>query len=855
MGINLYNHNQIAYDKVIEQFKSTNKTCIIHPTGTGKSFVSLQFLFDNKDKKCLFMCPTYTIKEQLIRHINNEGLSLDDFPNLEICLYASAKNIKDNKYDCIVFDEFHRIGAEEWGKNIKKLIDNNPESKILGLSATPIRYLDDNRDMSEEIFNKNIASEITLEEALLKKILPIPLYIGAIYSFDDEINQIQKQIDSLNDRIEAKKYQKQLNLAKNMLQNSEGLDQIFINNINNKNGKYLVFCKDYKHMKLMKSKSLDWFKNVNTNIEINEVYSKINKKINDTVINCFENNKNNSLKLLFSIDMLNEGLHVNDVDGIIMFRPTESPILYFQQLGRALSVNHEQPLIFDVVNNFSLLESIYNIKNKMQELINKIITDRNNNIEHADYPSNKELLLILNKFKIIEDKIDLVNLLKFIKKETANTWDKRCELATAFYKKYGHLIVPNNFKTNNGVDYDENGFNLSAWIQNNRQNYKNGKLNEEQIIKLNNIGMLWNIFDIWLKKYELATTFYKKYGNLDIPSGFKTKNGTDYDENGLDLYNWILRQKDLFINEKLSKKQIRLLNKIGMNFDKYTPEKRWFENYHILENYYSHYKTIKIKRGFKTKNGIDYDEYGLDLNNWVYKQKSAYINNKLNENQIKLLINIGINLEKFDKMKLWLEHYSLAKIYFEHNGNLNIKQRFRTSNGYEFDPKGFYLGGWLDKQKNAFKNGELTKKQIKLLKKIGMNFNIKDVNQIWLEKYKIAKEFYEKFGHLNIPTRYITEDGIALGSWLKYQKQAYRGVARAKISDEQIRLLEEIGIDWFTIDSDLKLQSEIIDGNNYLQKKIEILSRFKSVLSEYPSDTFPTNKELNKTFIYKLDRK
>ena len=54
MAIELYKHNKKAYSNVLEHFETTNRTCVVHATGTGKSFISLKWLEDNKDKKCLF---------------------------------------------------------------------------------------------------------------------------------------------------------------------------------------------------------------------------------------------------------------------------------------------------------------------------------------------------------------------------------------------------------------------------------------------------------------------------------------------------------------------------------------------------------------------------------------------------------------------------------------------------------------------------------------------------------------------------------------------------------------------------------------------------------------------------------
>ena len=76
------------------------------------------------------------------------------------------------------------------------------------------------------------------------------------------------------------------------------------------------------------------------------------------------------LKLLFCIDMLNEGIHTPDVSGVILFRPTVSPTVYKQQIGRALSCGSAQtPLILDVVNNVENLYSIGTIQEEMQAAI------------------------------------------------------------------------------------------------------------------------------------------------------------------------------------------------------------------------------------------------------------------------------------------------------------------------------------------------------------------------------------------------------------------------------------------------------------------------------------------------------
>lgn len=256
MGVELYKHNKVAYEKVEKMFEKENRVAVVHPTGSGKSFISLKWLYDNRDKKCLFLAPTLAIRDQLIRHIKSSGLELSDFKNLEFAIYPNFASITDefleqHHYDCVVLDEFHRCGATEWSKGINKLLNHNPNIKVLGVSATPIRYLDDNRNMAEELFHGNIASEISLAEAMAKGILPVPTYIQGIYSFQEDLDKFQARIDRLTDEDAKSRFQDLLNQAKKRLENADGLEEIFKKHITDPSGKYIVFCKDTAHMRLM----------------------------------------------------------------------------------------------------------------------------------------------------------------------------------------------------------------------------------------------------------------------------------------------------------------------------------------------------------------------------------------------------------------------------------------------------------------------------------------------------------------------------------------------------------------------------------------------------------------------------
>ena len=455
-------------------------------------------------------------------------------------------------------------------------------------------------------------------------------------------------------------------------------------------------------------------------------------------------------------------------------------------------------------------------------------------------------------------------------------WNKKYELAKAYYEHYGNLEIPQSFKTKNGYEYDENGVALGKWINTQRQAFKGNsgyKISKEQIELLKEIGMRFETNykeEEWNKKYELAKAYYEHYGNLEIPQSFKTKNGYEYDENGVALGKWINTQRQAFKGNsgyKISKEQIELLKEIGMRFETNYKEEEWNKKYELAKAYFEHYGNLEIPANFKTKHGYEYDENGVALGNWINNQRQAFKGNsgyKISKEQIELLKEIGMRFETNYKEEEWNKKYELAKAYFEHYGNLEIPANFKTKHGYEYDENGVALGNWINNQRQAFKGNsgyKISKEQIELLKEIGMRFETNYKEEEWNKKYELAKAYYEHYGNLEIPQSFKTkngyeydENGVALGKWINTQRDAFKGNGRYKISKEQIKLLKEIGMKWFPDNIDIKLQKEEINEKNINKKKIEVYNRVIDYLSKYKSDEIPKKEEINSKFIEELDR-
>ena len=474
--------------------------------------------------------------------------------------------------------------------------------------------------------------------------------------------------------------------------------------------------------------------------------------------------------------------------------------------------------------------------------------------------------------KITEEQIELLRQIgmRFETKNKEEEWNKKYELVKVYFEHYRNLEMPQSFKTVNGYDYDESGIALGLWICTQRQAYKENKMSEERIKLLRQIGMRFetkNKEEEWNKKYELAKAYFEHYGNLEIPQRFKTVNGYDYDENGITLGIWICTQRKAYKEKsasKITEEQIELLKQIGMRFETRNIELVWNDKYKLAKSYYENYGNLEVSVNFKTVNGYDYDENGVALGMWVANQRQAYkcnVVNKISEWQIEQLKQIGMRFETKNREEEWNKKYELARLYYEHHGNLEIPQFFKTLNGYEYDENGFEIGNWLRNQRQAYKENRMSKKRIILFKKIGMRFETKNIEEEWNKKYKLAKAYYEHYGDLEIPIKFKTingyeydENGISLGMWISTQKQSFKGQTNNKLDEKQIKLLNQIGMKWFSDNIDVKFQKAEINEKNINRKKIELYNRFIGYLSKYKTNELPSKEEISSEFINELNR-
>lgn len=370
-------HNVETIKQILEFYKTLNKCCAIQATGTGKTFLILRLLeiYNDMDKSAVIFAPNREVINQTKKRMKKFGLNNATFYTYQKLARMTDEEIENINADLIVCDELHRTGAKTWGQKFEVLVETHSDSKVFGVTATPLRCAD-GRDMSEEYFDGNKACDISLAEALVRKIIPVmPVYVSALYTFEEEYKNMSDKIENGRNTDEEKsELMKELKAAKQQLEKSNGIPEIIKKYITNYNGKYIVFCKDKKHLYEMKDVVIQWFRDAGYNGKIFDYpYYSNNNEVKRNLTN-FENNEEDGLKLLFVIDKLNEGLHLDVIHGCILLRTTTSNIIYYQQIGRAIDAGCDQKrVILDLVSNFNSLKT-FNLK----EELNKKITERQN---------------------------------------------------------------------------------------------------------------------------------------------------------------------------------------------------------------------------------------------------------------------------------------------------------------------------------------------------------------------------------------------------------------------------------------------------------------------------------------------
>lgn len=383
--IELKEHNRKPYEELSRKLEDVSRVGFISATGTGKSYVGGKYVEENRlEGRTLILVPSDAIRE---------GWKIL-LPEATILTYQSLLNssIDSSSYSLIICDEVHHLGAGKWGAEFKKLTEGY-NGKILGMSATPVRFLDNSRDMVEEVLEGNRVVGVELPEAIDMGILPSFDYISALYTIPKINNGTSKAVkkgaangakeragggvkkESRNGLTE--KLYKKLDL----MENEYSFQAIMAKHMKPGTHKVAVFVPSIPEIE----KYMGIVRGIYPDALHLACHSKMTGGAIKAVVRRFE--EADQTAFIYTVDLLNEGVHIDGVDTIIMFRRTESPTVFLQQLGRALTTNQADGRItvFDFVANHMNLKSKHDGAGNVIDWVTEGIENPERQIIRADY--------------------------------------------------------------------------------------------------------------------------------------------------------------------------------------------------------------------------------------------------------------------------------------------------------------------------------------------------------------------------------------------------------------------------------------------------------------------------------------
>ena len=275
----------------------------------------------------------------------------------------------------------------------------------------------------------------------------------------------------------------------------------------------------------------------------------------------------------------------------------------------------------------------------------------------------------------------------------------------------------------------------------------------------------------WDFMYAEAKKYYEENGNLEIPKRYKT-------ESGYSPGSRLTTQRRVYSGAAsgvLTKERIEKLNKIGIVWES-ARDASWNRYYEAARGYSTEFGNLNVPALYVTNDGV---KLGLWINNMCAARKNENCGgNYLTDKRIRALDELGMNWEG-RKADAWNKGYSAAEEYYKSHGNLRVPTTYKA-------PDGYMLGRRIDRQR---RNEKLSADRREKLNRLGMVWKKEDS---WDVRYRLAAEYYEKNGNLDIKTNYVA-DGIWLGKWLAEQRKSYRDPTLPR---DCARRLGALGVTW-----------------------------------------------------------
>ena len=683
-------HNQEAFQEINKMIESgIKKIAAPRATGSGKTYLMSALAEQYNNDKKLVLEPTRPLLNSIEEKFDEFGIANTDFITYQKLIRMNDEDIAAMDYKLIFLDECHHGTAPIWGTKIDCLMKTHSDSIIFGTSATTVR--NDGVNVMETLFDNNAIGELPLSIAIARKVLPCPHYITAIYRLDDEFEKLKKRIENAtNSKSEKKEFYKKMKTMKLHFEKSYGVPLILNKYIKVKDGKYLVFCKDKKHLDAMRDVVINWFHTAGLkDVHSYAVYSDYPDKEKD--YKDFQEDNSDALKLLFSINMLNEGLHIKDISGVLMLRTTQSNLIYLQQLGRLVEAENldKYLVVFDFVNNFSSVNDGIGL---LKEIKDAIAREKESDPDFDDSGFED-----IDTYFVIDQVVEIQEMFREIEGRLEGNWDLYIKALKQYKEREGDCLVP----VGHAEIVDGENVSLGHWCNNIRSAMKmKGNcrylLTKERIKQLECIGLIEDTVKYkFEEKVKEIAKYYNEYKKFPLANSEDNK----IKSLGVFLANEKVKYKN---NEDYPKWKSQIIAK-------HLPEFSWRDLSEKSFNQFIYfaklYKKVNGHVNIKCNDVIEGYKIGIILNGL----KHRYKDNLFREERIKQLENLGICLDG-NFQRNFNEKMKLAKQAVMNGIYISNKNQFYNN---------INLYTWIKNTvKNKFIKGELSNEELEIIEKL-----------------------------------------------------------------------------------------------------------------------------------------
>ena len=339
-------------------------------------------------------------------------------------------------------------------------------------------------------------------------------------------------------------------------------------------------------------------------------------------------------------------------------------------------------------------------------------------------------------------------------------WEEGFSALEAYVAQYGEAKLNYRHKSKYGNA-------LGTWVNNQYKAKTEGQLSQEHITRLEALsGWTWISQDQkWEEGFKALKDYIAEHGNAGVPALHKT-------QDGVALGRWVINQRQAYKRGLLSQERITRLEALtGWVWD--PTDQQWKQAFSALEAYVAEHGDARVAQAHKTQDGVA-------LGTWTGLQRTTYKTSRLSQERITRLEALtGWVWDAHDQQ--WEDGFKALEAYVAQYGDTRVPVTHKAQDGIA-------LGGWVSAQRGAYKRGQLSQERITRLEGL-VGWMWDPFDQQWEEAFSALETYVAEHGDTKVSQTHKTQDGLALGEWIKSQRTAYK---KGLLPQERITRLEAL---------------------------------------------------------------